>query len=208
MLIIYGCFKSLHSLASVPCRLSVKRQRITRCPLACNISTDAQQWSGRTDEEPFSPELRNKKEAELWIRRAYAVLCLHLPGDTYKAKRGEEIKALTDAESDPRVLQFTKNKVVINIYDHEGTDLSFVDLPGIEIDYTVIKLVDDLTLEYISQSSTVILVTAPADDKLRYDVDPAAKSATGTHSGYPLCVRSDLGRRFSIYASWDLNAST
>ncbi len=144
--IIYGCFKTLVHLASFPCHFSVTRQRNTRlvvvsliqrllttlyrCTLACNISTDAHQWWGRTDEEPSSPELRNKKEAELWIRRAYAVLCPHLPGDTYKAKRGEEIKALTDAESDPRVLPFTKSKVVINIYDREGTDLSFVDLPG------------------------------------------------------------------------------
>ncbi|RDX42097.1 hypothetical protein OH76DRAFT_144682 [Lentinus brumalis] len=96
---------------------------------------------GTSGEDPFSPELRNKKEAELYIRHT---------------------------ESGLRVLPFTKSKVVINIYDPEGTDLSFMDLPGlIENDRTdVIKLIDDLTLEYISQSSTVILVTAPADDEV------------------------------------------
>ncbi|RDX42100.1 hypothetical protein OH76DRAFT_1448839 [Lentinus brumalis] len=149
----------------------------TRCPMECNISTDAPQWSctvslrreGPSREELFSPELRNKNEVELWIRRAQAaVLCPHLPGDTFKTICREDIKALTDTESGPEVLPFTKSKVVINIYDPEGTDLSFVDLPGlIENDRTdVIKLVDDLTLEYISHSSTIILVTAPADDEM------------------------------------------
>ncbi len=165
---------------------------LSRCPMECNISTDSLQWSctvslrreGPSREELFSPELRNKNEVELWIRRAQAaVLCPHLPGDTFKTICQEDIKALTDTESGPEVLPFTKSKVVINIYDPEGTDLSFVDLPGefaarrycvlmlmrlglglIENDRTdVIKLVDDLTLEYISHSSTIILVTAPAD---------------------------------------------
>ncbi|RPD52277.1 hypothetical protein L226DRAFT_576779 [Lentinus tigrinus ALCF2SS1-7] len=150
----------------------------TRCPMECNISTEATQWSCTvslrrdgivTGEESFSPEIRNKNEVELWIRRAQAaVLCPHLSVDTFKGKGRDEIRALTDTENDPEVLSFTKSKVVINIDDPDGTDLSFVDLPGlIENDRTdVIQLVDDLTLEYISPSSTIILVTAPADDEM------------------------------------------
>lgn len=107
--------------------------------MECNISTKADQWSctvslRRYDhkmEEPFSPEIKDKNDVELWIRRAQAaVLCPHIPGDTFKSKAREDIRTLTDTESDPKVLSFTKSKVVININDPDGTDLSFVDLPG------------------------------------------------------------------------------
>ncbi|KAI0707439.1 P-loop containing nucleoside triphosphate hydrolase protein [Cerioporus squamosus] len=170
-----------------------------RCPMECNISTDAQQWSctvslrrdGPTGDEPFSPELKDKNEVELWIRRAQAtVLCPHLPGNTFMAKSREEIKTLTETDSQTEVLPFTKSKVVININDPEGTDLSFVDLPGlIENDRTdVIKLVDDLTLEYISSSSTIILVTAPADDEMENQKAMRFAREKDPHGKRTICV--------------------
>lgn len=83
------------------------------------------------DRVPFSPPLAAPAEVELWIRRAQAaVLCPHLSADMFASRSREELKALTDVRNDPRALRFTKSVVVVDIYDPDGADLSFVDLPG------------------------------------------------------------------------------
>lgn len=80
---------------------------------------------------PFSPVITDRDQVEVWIRAAQAaVLCPHLPRETFKGKTREELKILTNSDHDPNVLAFTKNVVIIDICDPRGADLSFVDLPG------------------------------------------------------------------------------
>ncbi|KAI0689147.1 P-loop containing nucleoside triphosphate hydrolase protein [Cerioporus squamosus] len=179
-------FFSADGLLDIPRIVVIGKQSAGKSSLveavtwSCTVSL---RRDGPTGEEPFSPELKDKNEVELWIRRAQAaVLCPDLPESTFKAKSRDEIKALTDTDSHA--------KVVININDPEGTDLSFVDLPGlIENDRTdVIKLVDDLTLKYISSSSTIILVTAPADDEMENQKAMRFAREKDPHGKRTICV--------------------
>ncbi|KAI0368237.1 hypothetical protein BV20DRAFT_480715 [Pilatotrama ljubarskyi] len=154
----------------------------TRCPMECTILTaqssawscaislrfldgDRQASQTRTV-QGFSPLLTRKADVELWIRRAQAaVLCPHMPMETFRNKSRDELRVLTDADVDPAVLRFTRSVVVVDIEDPSGVDLSFVDLPGLVQnveDDSIIALVEQMVKEYIQQESTVILVTLPA----------------------------------------------
>lgn len=105
--------------------------------MECTILTTSGPWSctislrDSTGTRAFSPELTEKDNVELWIRRAQAtVLCPHLSDDRFKRESKEQIQASTDSNTNNKVLKFTKSKVVIDIQDPRGADLAFVDLPG------------------------------------------------------------------------------
>jgi hypothetical protein len=78
---------------------------------------------------PFGPVITDKKEVELWIRRAQAtILSPHRHMDEFYTK---SLSDLRDAiQSDTKMLPFSKNAVQVEIKDPELTDLSFIDLPG------------------------------------------------------------------------------
>ncbi|KAH9840532.1 P-loop containing nucleoside triphosphate hydrolase protein [Rhodofomes roseus] len=149
----------------------------TRCPMECTISTAAPDWQcqislqydpdGQTRREPFSGVLNSKAEVEIWVRRAQtALLSPHVPRDSFKTKTYQELKELT--ASDPQMLKFARDVVVVDINDPQGTDLSFIDLPGLvqNMDDEVINLVKDLVERYIADDSTIILITVPANDDM------------------------------------------
>lgn len=99
------------------------------CAISLRIVGDTQ--NGAPSVVPFSPVITDRNQVEVWIRAAQAaVLCPHLPRETFKGKSREELKILTNPDHDPNVLAFTKNVVIIDICDPRGADLSFVDLPG------------------------------------------------------------------------------
>ena len=99
----------------------------------CNVSlrfdhdVTNQQQMGMLKE--FATNLTDKKEVELWIRRAQlAILSPHKDPYFFKTKHLAELR---DAfKSDRAIQKFSKNAVVIDIYDPDATDLLFVDLPG------------------------------------------------------------------------------
>lgn len=153
------------------------------CSISLRIVGNTQ--NGAPSVVAFSPIITDRNQVEVWIRAAQAaVLCPHLPRETFKGKSREELKILTNPDHDPKVLAFTKNVVIIDICDPRGADLSFVDLPGTfalsllhEVpaflnaiqglienapDASLVPLVEDMTKTYIEPMSTIILVTVPA----------------------------------------------
>ncbi|KAM5542532.1 hypothetical protein V8D89_003991 [Ganoderma adspersum] len=161
----------------------------TRCPMECTLLTSSEQWScsislrGDGFNAAFSPELTSKDVVELWIRRAQAaVLCPHLDRDRLKGMSREEIRRATDHTVDPEVKRFSSTVVEVKILDPDGTDLVFVDLPGLipNADDDIVSQVENMVKQYISLPSTIILVTVPAEDdlenqkamKLAKDADP------------------------------------
>jgi vacuolar protein sorting-associated protein 1 len=78
---------------------------------------------------PFSPHITDKKDVEIWLRRAQAaILSPHVSSSQFMSKDIETLRDL--ATSDPQSLRFSKNVVVVDIKDPDAVDLSFVDLPG------------------------------------------------------------------------------
>ncbi|TBU37909.1 P-loop containing nucleoside triphosphate hydrolase protein [Dichomitus squalens] len=146
----------------------------TRCPTECTITADSQEWSCtvtiRGSSQEFSGIIHSKDQVELWIRRAQAaVLCPHISTDTFKTKNREELKDIADSSVDSNVLKFSKKAIEIRISDPEGSDLMFVDLPGLiqsGEDDNVINMVEEMASESISRPSTIILVIVPAEDDL------------------------------------------
>ncbi|KAH9917730.1 P-loop containing nucleoside triphosphate hydrolase protein [Fomitopsis serialis] len=172
----------------------------TRCPMECTISTEPTEWScqvsleydpdgieGQLRRVSFSPVLKvqSKAEVEIWIRRAQtALLSPHAPADSFKTKTHQDLQALTT--SDPQIRKFSRDVIVVDINDPEGTDLSFIDLPGLVQNLAsddLITLVKGLVQHYIADESTIILITVPAADdmenqqaaRLARDVDPDGK---------------------------------
>ncbi|CCL98368.1 uncharacterized protein FIBRA_00363 [Fibroporia radiculosa] len=170
--VIGGQSAGKSSLVEALTGISVPRDSgtCTRCPMECTVLTNEDVWSceislGRAGKqhEQFSPKLMAKKEVEIWLRRAQAaILNPHLPPNHFKGMGYENLRS--HATTDQQTLKFSKDAVVINIEDPEGTDLSFVDLPGLvqNEDDAVISLVKSLVEGYISEQSTLILVTIPA----------------------------------------------
>ena len=63
------------------------------------------------------------------IRRAQAaILSPHRSSEDFLDKSYQELKEIT--ESDEDILEFSRNAVMVDIEDPNGTDLFFVDLPG------------------------------------------------------------------------------
>ncbi|KAI0665753.1 P-loop containing nucleoside triphosphate hydrolase protein [Trametes maxima] len=197
----------------------------TRCPMECTILTTTAGWScsislrmANKGSVGFSPSLSSKSEVEVWIRRAQAaILCPHLAIDIFKTKDRDALRALTDATTDPMVLKFTNDVVVIDIYDPYGVDLSFVDLPGLvqNEEPDLVLLVNDMVKQYIKPESTIILVTVPAPDDLENQLgmvfakqaDPLGKRTIGVVTKPDGLTAGDSGKRDSWLAIFENRAT-
>ncbi|KAH0580177.1 hypothetical protein H2248_001700 [Termitomyces sp. 'cryptogamus'] len=172
----------------------------TRCPMECSMSTTEGPWSCNislrisyaSDGESvvtakstqFGPTITDKKDVEIWIRRAQAALLNPLLSHSdFFDKTEKELKKRSNA------LQFSKNVVCVHISDPDLTDLSFIDLPGLiqnsnDEDITLIR---NLVVNAVSGSNTLILVTIPMSDdmqnqaafRLAKDADPAGERTIG-----------------------------
>nr|VWO97017.1 Vacuolar protein sorting-associated protein 1 [Ganoderma boninense] len=182
------------------------------CPMECTLLTSSEKWScsislrGDGINTAFSPEITTKADVELWIRRAQAaVLCPHLSRDRFKSMSRETIKQVSDHTADSEVKRFSNTVVEVKILDPDGTDLVFVDLPGLipNADDEIVKQVEDMVNEYISQPSTIILVTVPAEDdlenqkamKLAKDADPDGQRTIGVVTKADKIGAGETGRQ-------------
>lgn len=105
--------------------------------MECTIVTPSEQssWSCSVSlrrsgqpNEAFSPRLTSKSDVDIWLRRAQtAILSPHASPRTFQDMSYKQLKDLT---SDSRTLKFSRDVVAVDIEDPEGTDLSFIDLPG------------------------------------------------------------------------------
>lgn len=103
--------------------------------MECTILTTTGDWSCKISYRrldgtsgSFSPLLTAKVDVDIWIRRAQAaILSPHAHPDTFKTMDYQQLRDLTNGGG---ILEFSKDVVVVDIEDPEGTDLSFVDLPG------------------------------------------------------------------------------
>ncbi len=133
----------------------------------------------------FGATITDKADVEISIRRAQAaILSPHRPPDIFLNKTYNELKDML--EQDTRTQSFSKDVVIVDIEDPDGTDLFFVDLPGGHAFFFVsshphqtllglvqnaddsdIDMVRGLIEEYIVEKDTIILVTIPASGLLR-----------------------------------------
>ncbi|KAG6901313.1 hypothetical protein C0995_013794 [Termitomyces sp. Mi166 len=172
----------------------------TRCPMECSMSTTEGAWSctislrisyasdgtsiATAETTQFGPIITDKKDVEIWIRRAQAALLNPLvPHNDFFNKTDKDLKKR------PNALQFSKNVVCVHITDPDLTDLSFIDLPGLiqNSDDEDIALIKNLVVDAISGSNTLILVTIPMSDdmqnqaafRLAKDADPTGERTIG-----------------------------
>ncbi|KAG6887566.1 hypothetical protein C0992_011789 [Termitomyces sp. T32_za158] len=132
----------------------------------------------------FGPDITEKRDVEIWIRRAQAAILNPLisPRDFFD-KTERELKRRSNE------LQFSKNVVCVHISDPDLTDLSFIDLPGLiqNSNDDDISLIRNLVVNAISGSNTLILVTIPMSDdmqnqaafRLAKDADPTGERTIG-----------------------------
>lgn len=82
--------------------------------------------------ERFGPKIKDKADVELRLRQAQAaILNPYLPSDVFIEKSSEDLQYYkTEAAFGRGTLKFSRNTVVVDIYDPDSADLSFVDLPG------------------------------------------------------------------------------
>ena len=75
----------------------------------------------------FGPNITDKKEVDIWLRRAQtAILNPGVPPESFYKKSAQELRNFTS----PISHKFSRNVISIFIEDPHATDLSFVDLPG------------------------------------------------------------------------------
>lgn len=82
---------------------------------------------------PFGSPLTSVGDVELALRRAQAAILNHprQPSDLFLTKSREELEYYRSAEAfNGGTLKFSKNVVVVDIFDPDCCNLSFVDLPG------------------------------------------------------------------------------
>lgn len=175
--VIGGQSAGKSSLVEAVTGISVPRDSgtCTRCPMECTIVTPSEQssWSCSVSlrrsgqpNEAFSPMLTSKNDVDIWLRRAQtAILSPHASPRTFQDMSYKQLKDLT---SDSRTLKFSRDVVAVDIEDPEGTDLSFIDLPGLvqNEDDDMIALVRGLVEHYINDPATIIIVTIPASDDM------------------------------------------
>ncbi|KZT03107.1 uncharacterized protein LAESUDRAFT_705284 [Laetiporus sulphureus 93-53] len=195
----------------------------TRCPMECTILTTQAEWScqislktniykkgteiPRTSKKmTFSPCLtaNDKDKVEIWLRRAQAaILSPHSSYEMFKSMDYEQLKALT--KSDTEMLKFSRDAVVVDIEDPDGTDLSFIDLPGLIQNEKpeIIAIVKSLVEQYVQDESTVVLVTIPANDDLENqqaallarEADPKGKRTIGVVTKTDTLGEGSIGLR-------------
>jgi hypothetical protein len=114
--------------------------------MECSLSTSAKSWSceiflqlnfdrdGKPLSSPqrhtFAPQITDKGDVEIWLRRAQmAVLSPHCHHEDFTKMSREQLKEFE--QKDIHILKFSKNTVSVRILDPDSTDLSFIDLPGL-----------------------------------------------------------------------------
>lgn len=151
----------------------------TKCPMQCTMMRVEGAWSCEIrlqflyDESggvmaspkivPFQT-VADPKAVEIWLKRAQvAILSPDTDATVFHNKSSEELKAL-------QTLPFSKNTIEILVRDPEGTDLCFVDLPGIIQhhikDDAMVPYVKKLVEEHIKRENTIIVVTIPMTDDI------------------------------------------
>ncbi|KIM37374.1 hypothetical protein M413DRAFT_448441 [Hebeloma cylindrosporum] len=184
VVVIGGQSSGKSSLVEAVSGINVPRDSgtCTRCPMECNMSSNAQSWSctieiryeynsaGETQAhvlESFGPVIENKSHVELWIRRAQAaVLSPHRPRSDFLAMTESEIRE--NAKTDTSILPFSKNVVQVSVKDPAATDLSFVDLPGLiqNAEEDLINMVRSLVENYVSKTNTIVVIAMPMSDDI------------------------------------------
>ncbi|KAL5492681.1 hypothetical protein ACEPAI_4128 [Sanghuangporus weigelae] len=158
----------------------------TRCPMEVNMICQPGQWeckiflrfeydaSGAAASEvqkvSFGSALTSVDDVELALRRAQAAI-LNYPkevSDLFLMKTRDELEYYRKPEAFKNgTLKFSKNIVVVDIFDPDCGNLSFVDLPGLiqNDEQEVVRLVEDLVMSNI-QGNCLILVTIPMSDDM------------------------------------------
>ncbi|EJC99984.1 uncharacterized protein FOMMEDRAFT_170072 [Fomitiporia mediterranea MF3/22] len=158
----------------------------TRCPMEVNLINSPGAWScyitlrieyaisgARLPQVlriPFGPCLSNVDDVELALRRAQTAVLNHpkMDSDTFLLKSREDLEYYrTPNAFKAGTLKFSRNVVVVDIFDASCANLSFVDLPGLiqNDEPEVVQLVEDLVSSYI-QGHCLILVTIPMSDDM------------------------------------------
>ncbi|KAL5536660.1 hypothetical protein ACEPAF_483 [Sanghuangporus sanghuang] len=161
----------------------------TRCPMEVNMISQPGQWecmiflrfeydaSGAAvspvDKVPFGSALTSVDDVELALRRAQAaILNYPKPSDLFLMKTRDELEYYRKPEAFKNgTLKFSKNVVVVDIFDPDCGNLSFVDLPGLiqNDEQEVVRLVEDLVMSTIQGKGNrfcLILVTIPMSDDM------------------------------------------
>lgn len=125
----------------------------TRCPMECRLSNSPDTWScqikirweyddvsrarlGEVEEVSFGPRLSDKRDVELMLRRAQAAVLNPSTASTAFLKASED--DLRNADKNKNQLLFTRNVICIELAGPElQADLSFVDLPGMLLVYSI-----------------------------------------------------------------------
>ncbi|KAF6744348.1 P-loop containing nucleoside triphosphate hydrolase protein [Ephemerocybe angulata] len=151
----------------------------TKCPMQCTMMRADGAWSceirlqflyDEHGEVMTSPRIvpfqtvADPKSVEIWLKRAQvAILSPDTDASIFHDKSSEELKAL-------QTLPFSKNTIEILVRDPEGTDLCFVDLPGIIQhhikDDAMVPYVKKLVEAHIKRENTIIVVTIPMTDDI------------------------------------------
>ena len=98
------------------------------CTISLKRQADGNGLSNASIQQ-FGSQITDKAEVELQIRRAQsAILSPHRSAEHFLGLSYDELKELT--ENDTQILKFSRDAVVVDIKDPQGTDLFFVDLPG------------------------------------------------------------------------------
>ncbi|KAJ3559503.1 hypothetical protein NM688_g304 [Phlebia brevispora] len=160
----------------------------TRCPMECRLvhTPPPSSWKCQvllrleTDEDgnrvtakeiPFGPELHDKDELEVMLRRAQlAVLNPSLPPSFFEDFDSKSLKPGETPEGSERQLAFSNNVVCLDVHGPDVTDLSFIDLPGI-ISYVAdgedrgsIEAIKNMVTTYIQGNTLILLTITMRDD--------------------------------------------
>ena len=116
----------------------------SRCPMHCRLSQSSEPWkctislnflssrsttSKKAVTVPFGEVITDRSRVEERIRRAQRAVLSPNTDHTFFLDKPEE-------ECPPAELTFTSDYVQIEISDHNLTNLSFFDLPGVSFHFT------------------------------------------------------------------------
>ncbi|KAI5117486.1 hypothetical protein M0805_009549 [Coniferiporia weirii] len=158
----------------------------TRCPMEVNLISASGVWSCRITLRlefdhagnrltevlciPFGSPLTSRDDVELTLRRAQAAILNHHreSADTFLLKSRDDLEYYrTPGAFKNGTLKFSKNAVVVDIFDDDCANLSFVDLPGLiqNDEQQTVELVENLVRANIT-GHCLILVTIPMSDDM------------------------------------------
>ncbi|PPR06273.1 hypothetical protein CVT24_000892 [Panaeolus cyanescens] len=206
VVVIGGQSSGKSSLVEAVSKINVPRDSgtCTRCPMICEISSDATEWSCTVSLDIAGTSVPNgaggsvkghrrilfdrttdKTQVEIILRRAQAAILNYPDRDVedFLTKSKDELTLMS------RQHDFSENKIVVQLKDPKATDVHFVDLPGLiqNADSSLIKLIQHLTKKEISQKNTIIVIAMPMTDdyqlmqavKLAQKADPTGLRTLG-----------------------------